>query len=81
MPADTPVTTPEASIVALSVEALLQLLVSPLPTTVALARVVVPLAHKVKVPVIGDTVGSGFTVIVAVELVADAQPLLETTAL
>ncbi len=77
MPADTPETTPlDASIVALFVEALLQT-----PPPVALVRVVVPFSHRVSGPPIAATVGSGFTVIVAVELGAVVQPLLVTNAL
>ena len=65
MPADTPLTTPPALIVATAV-----LLDDHVPPVVALAKVVVEPAHTPVLPVIEATVGSGVTVTaVAAEVV------------
>ena len=70
VPADTPVTTPELFIVATSV-----LLLLHEPPAVASLNVLVFQIQTLVIPVIGVTVGNGFTVTVAVALLVQPLPL------
>ena len=76
VPAVTPVTTPEEFTVATPVEPLLHT-----PLAVAQLSVVVNWVQTVSVPVMAATVGSAFTVMVAVVLLAELHTPLVITAL
>ena len=71
VPAEIPVTTPVALIVATPVDTELQT-----PPATASVRLVVVVGHSVKVPVIDPALGAGFTVTTAV---AAAVPQLFVT--
>jgi hypothetical protein len=73
LPPDTPDTIPEVPIVATPVALLLH---TPLP--VVLARDVVAPTHAINVPVITSTVGTTFTVTIAVTVVEHPATLVTT---
>ncbi len=71
VPPETPVATPDPFMVATAV-----LLLLHTPPGVTSAKAVVLLTHTLKVPVMGETTGNGFTVTSAVTKAVQPLPLV-----